>query len=336
VNRLRNRLRTSTAGTFTPPPPPSTAPVLTGPLDVNGTTGEATFTVDQACQIYWMLSVGGTTPTAAEIAAGTGAIEGTGAVKAMGNFAATLGSVQMDVTFPVGINVTGAVLSVAARVEPSGDWSNVLRDTSVDVETLPLSATFVSAQTAVNPNFGTLAAGTYLIVVNQRNGTINSVTPPSQSAVTSKLAEVVPTAVGGNKPCAMFLVTLTASRSGNWTIGHTSGSSWVSALYSLSATPQLISQDGSFTNSATANYSFSRSVTAGDILIATANLHTNPPEAESGSDDVTTDASGAVVASHTFRALSGTVPASGTRTIFAQTSGAFTYSAALVVALRGA
>ena len=309
---------------------------LVGPLDINNTTGEGIFTVNRDGRVYWMLSANGTTPTAAEIAAGTGAIEGTGAIKAAGYFDVTLGSVQMDVTFPVGINATGAVFSVVAREEPSGDWSNILRDTSVDVETLPLSRTFVSAQTGASPNFGTCAAGWYLIVVNQRNGTITSITPPSQSAVTTKQAEVVPTVISGNKPCAMFFVELTASRSGAWTIGQTSGSSWVSALYSLSSAPQLISQDGSFVNNSSASYSFSRSVTAGDILIATANLHTNPPEAESGADDVTTDASGVVVANHSYRALSGTVPASGTRTIFAQTSGSFTYTAALVVALRRA
>jgi hypothetical protein len=313
----------------------SSGPTLTGPLEVDGTTGEAVFTADRDCQIYWMLSASGSTPTAAEIAAGTGAIEGAGAVKAMGNFAATLGSVQMDVTFPVGINVTGAVLSVVARVEPDGPWSNVLRDTSVDVETLPLSRTFVSAQTGATPNFGTCAAGTYLVVIMQRGAsgtTINSITPPSQSAVTTKLAEIST----ATKPIAMFVVTLTASRSGNWTIGHTLGSSYATALYSLSSAPQLISQDSGSATNTTANYSFSRSVTAGDILIAAANLHTNPPEAESGADDVTTDASAFVVTNHSYRALSGTVPASGTRTIFAQTSGNFTTTSALVVALRRA
>ncbi len=313
----------------------SSGPTLTGPLEVDGTTGEAVFTVDRDCQVYWMLSASGSTPTAAEIAAGTGAIEGTGAVKAMGNFAATLGSVQMDITLPVGINETGAVLSLAARVEPSGPWSNVLRDTSVDVETLPLSATFVSAQLGATPNFGTVNAGTYLVVVMARvstGGTINSITPPSQSAVTARLAEVQ----ANVKPIAMFVVTLTAQRSGAWTIGHTLGTSYATALYSLSAAPQLISSDSSFVNNATANYSFSRTVTAGDILIAAANLHTNPPEAESGSDDVTTDSGAFVGSAHSYRALSGTVPASGTRTIFAQTSANFTNTAALVAALRRA
>lgn len=120
------------------------APVLTGPLSLDGTTGEGSYSSDLAARHYWMLSAPSSTPDAGAILAGDGALVGTSA-SAFGFFDATVGTVEADITFPEGINVTGGVFSVVARVEPSGPWSNILRDTSVDVNTITAPISSVAA-----------------------------------------------------------------------------------------------------------------------------------------------------------------------------------------------
>lgn len=106
--------------------------ILTGPLSFTGAgdTGAASFTSNRSARYYWGLSAPATTPTAAEIAAGTGLL-------ASGFFDADTGTATFRADFPTGISVTNGVLSIVGRVEPEGEWSNVLRDTTVDVNTMP-------------------------------------------------------------------------------------------------------------------------------------------------------------------------------------------------------
>lgn len=144
------------------------APVLTGPLSLNGTTGEGSYSSDIAARHYWMLSAPSSTPSADEIAAGDGALVGDSA-SAFGFFDAAIGTVEADITFPEGINVVGGVFSVAARVEPSGPWSNVLRDTSVDVNTVnqPISSIAADGWQAIMISPSDLA---FAEVAGQRQG----------------------------------------------------------------------------------------------------------------------------------------------------------------------
>lgn len=111
---------------------------------MSGTTGEGSYSSSLAARHYWMLSAPSSTPNADEIAAGDGALVGDSA-SAFGFFDAGVGTVEANITFPDGIDVTGGVFSVAARVEPSGPWSNVLRDTSVDVDTVAAPISIVAA-----------------------------------------------------------------------------------------------------------------------------------------------------------------------------------------------
>lgn len=314
-----------------PEAPGVAAPVLTGPLDISDPGGEAIYTSDRAARHYWMLSANGSTPNAAAIVAGTGAISG-----AYGHFDAGTGSVQVNIDFPGGIDETGAVFSIVARVEPDGDFSNVLRDTAVDVQTLPLSATYVSTMTGNAPNFGALAAGWYLAVVMQRTGTMNSITPPAQAPVTVPELSIVPAVATGNKPMRAYFVELTAPRTGAWAIGHTSGGTFATALFSLSTRPQLIASASDWANNTNKIYDFNLTVAAGDVLIGILNGHTNPLSAESATDDVTQNATANVTSAHTYRVCSGVAPASGLRDVFNDSEANFTSSSAMALAMRRA
>ncbi len=306
-----------------------TAPVLTGPLEIADPSGEAIYQSDRAARHYWMLSANGTTPSAVDIAAGTGAISG-----AFGYFDAGAGSVQINIDFPGGIDVTGAVVSIAARVEPDGTFSNILRDTDVDVQTLPLSTEYLSIQLTAAPNFGALSAGWYLAIVMQRNGTMTSITPPGQAAVTVPAIDVVPTVASGNKPMRAYFVELTAARTGAWAIGQTGGSSYGTALYKLSAAPQLVANASDFANNAAKSYAFNLDVNAGDILFGVMNGHSDPLLPYSG--EVVEDAETIVTGSHVVRTAHGTAPATGLQDVFNNSTANFTSTSAMAFALRRA
>ena len=109
---------------------------LTGPLSLNSGTGAGSYTASSSARHYWSLTGPGVLPDAAAILAGTGALD-------YGFFDADAGAVVTSISFDTGIDVTGGVFSVVARVEPSGDWSNVLRDESVDVYTVVSLASHV-------------------------------------------------------------------------------------------------------------------------------------------------------------------------------------------------
>ena len=310
------------------------APALTGTLDLDPVTGEGSYISSVAARHYWSLTPSGVNPTADEIEAGTGAVD-------FGFFDATAGSVLADITFDAGINETAAVFSVAARVEPSGPWSNVLRDSSVDVNTaLPLTASFIDVMSVASGtnqtyDFGTLSAGWYMAIVSKRGGStadISQITPPSQSAVTT---EFLDTANVNTNTAAMqikaYLVELTATRSGNWTVTGV-GAGLTMALYSLSEEPQLIDSDVSFGNNTAITYAFTQTVAVDDVLIAF--VCGNPATisgAEDGTDAVTQDEAGNAMANHHFRAASGVAPSAGSVLVFREVCGNFSWTAAIAM-----
>lgn len=315
-----------------------TPPVLTGPLDIAEPSGEAMYTADKAARHYWMLSAPGTTPTAAEIMAGTGAIAGTSA-SAFGYFDASDGSITATIDFPGGISVTGAVFSVVARVEPSGGWSNILRDTSVNVETAPLTATYLGTVKTYQgaPGLGTYDAGWYLVITGQRNGALTSITPPGQTAVTAAEVDIVPTAATGIKPMRAYIVQLTAQRSGNWVMASSGGSSYFISLYKLSAQPAVVAKNGDFVNNGAKTFAFNMAVQAGDVEIGALNGQVSPASAQDATDDVAQDATDQVVANHIYRVSSGVAPASGARLVYKDAdAGVFSYASALAIVLRRA
>lgn len=109
---------------------PPAAPVLSGTLSLDPISGEGAYASDVPARHFWSLTAPATTPTAAEIAAGTGAVD-------FGFFDATAGSINAVISFSLSAYVVNGVFSITARVMPNGAFSNVLRDTSVDVGTPP-------------------------------------------------------------------------------------------------------------------------------------------------------------------------------------------------------
>ena len=307
---------------------PAAAPVLTGPLDLDGATGEGGYLADVAARHYWALTAPASAPTAAEIAAGTGALDS-------GWFDAALGSVQADITFDSGINVVGGVFSVAARVEPSGAWSNVLRDTSVDVDTVaPITHAFVAAvENLASPNFGALAAGEYVVAVMQRAGTIDSVTPPGQSAMTSAIIS----ATGSTTQLVkLFRVTLTAPRSGAWTIGRTGAVYTSSAIFSLSGPSQTIATPTDTIASGTKTATLTAATQADDIIIVAyeGGGTTGQTPADNGTDPVTSRAVTAdALGDHKWRVLSGVAAGGAPETVCVSVIGAASKPGAIVAAV---
>lgn len=116
-----------------------TGPVLTGPLSVDETTttGAASFSVDQPCRVYWAVFPSDTvsaTPSVAGpiIAAGTGALDN-------GFFDVASGVSVNGAIFADGLSDSTSTLYVIARnesVEPISSWSNILKDTTVSVNTV--------------------------------------------------------------------------------------------------------------------------------------------------------------------------------------------------------
>jgi hypothetical protein len=280
--------------------------VLTGPLNLTDPGGEVLFSVDRACTICWSLTAPASTPDAAAIDAGTGALNA-----AFGEFAVGAGTVQTNIVFPSGINVTGAVLSIVARV--GSTYSNILRDMSVDVNTAsPITATFVNAFDAgFTPNFGTLPAGEYILALASRSGSAFTVTPPGEALISTAIASVDASTTNRVR---FFRVTLAAQRSGNWTIGHSGAVFTASALWSLSGPSQTIAALTDFTTVAGLKTgSFANNTQADDIILAA--IHqggagsggANVPPDKAG-DRTTSDAAdpNAANSDHRWRVLRGT------------------------------
>ena len=309
------------------------APTLTGPLSIDAITGEATYAASIAARHYWALTAPATTPDAPTIAAGTGALD-------HGFFDAPLGSVAMDIAFATGINVTGAVFSIVARVEPAGPWSNVLRDTTVDVNTsLPITRTFISAvENSASPNFGTRPAGEYILVVMQRSntsGSIDSVTPPGETIVTTPIVAVNNSGTL-RQQVSIYRLTLTAARSGAWTIGRTNAISTSSALYALSGPSQTIASPSDFSSNAAKTSTLTATTQAGDVLIVGVENGSGTIPADSGSDAVASDAvTAGALGAHRWRALSGVAAGGSPETVcISDISLAFTDGAIAAVILR--
>jgi hypothetical protein len=199
-----------------------------------------------------------------------------------------------------------------------------------------LTATFVGVQTGATPNFGTLLPGWYLAVVMQRNGTMTGITPPSQAAVTTPIVDIVPTPASGIKPMRAYLVELTATRTGAWAIGQSSGTSYATALYSLSSEPLVAASGSDFANNSAKTYDFNLAVEVGDVLIGALNGHTSPLATASEDDEVETDGEASPFTTHNCRIGSGVATAAGEWLVYADGSGNFTSSSALALALRRA
>jgi hypothetical protein len=310
------------------------APLLVGPLDLDGVTGEGSYLSSLPARHYWSLTASGTSPTASEIAAGTGAYD-------YGHFDAPAGSVQADIVLRTGISAPGAVFSIVARIEPGGTWSNILRDTSVDVDTAqPITRALVgvsSPESSATPSFGTLAAGEYILVVLQRAGTITSVTPPGQSAVTTP---IISAPVSTTHLAAIYRVTLTAQRSGNWAITSSGAVYTTSVLYSLSGASQTIATVSDTVVNGTKTTALTANTQAGDIIIAASNnggggAMTAP--ADDAGDPVTSDATSIALSEHRWRVWSGAAAGGTPETIITATIGnAFKNGVLAAVVLRRA
>lgn len=160
---------------------PPVAPVLTGPLTVSDPAGDTSYAVDTGSRQYWALFPAGTSWTAADILAGTGAAD-------FGFFDAASGTVNHSETFNAGLNLTGATLAFVARVEgaPPSALSNTLSAT-VNVNTLASGPTLVSAAAFVADNQPTLVVnkpaspqvGDYWILIAFVNGSTRPAVLPA-------------------------------------------------------------------------------------------------------------------------------------------------------------
>lgn len=304
-----------------------------GPLNLDPITGEGTYTANIAARHYWALTAPATTPDAVAIAAGTGALD-------HGYFDAPLGAVSTAISFVSGINVTGGVFSIVARVEPSGAWSNILRDSSVDVNTsLPITRTFIAAaENTSTPNFGTCPAGEYILVVMQRSnasGSINSITPPGEAVITTPIV-AVNNAGTLRQQVSIYRATLASSRTGAWSIGRTNAINTSAALYALSGPSQTIAAPTDSSSNAAKTSTLTAATQAGDVLIVGVENGSGTIPADNGGDAVTSDAvTAGALGAHRWRALSGVAAGGSPETIcISDIALAFTDGAIAAVVLR--
>jgi hypothetical protein len=136
---------------------PLSQPVLTGGVDgvisitenADG-TGSVAFTASKPCRIYWGLAAADTLSSdpaeaGADLAAGTGLLGN-------GSFLVQRGVNNRAVALPAGVLNTGATFYVIARDEsasPESDWSNILKDTSVSVDTADWQVTVGNASATI-------------------------------------------------------------------------------------------------------------------------------------------------------------------------------------------
>lgn len=317
----------------------------TGDLVVEASgVGYLSYTASRPGRHYWALSAPATSPDAAAISSGTGAL-------ANGYFDAVVGAVTSTITFPNGINVTGGVFSVVARAEPSGPWSNVLRDTAVDVNTaLPVTVQFVTSvenlTVAAGPSvsfsqFGTQEAGHYIVAVAMRGtatsgvpgGSIVAITPPSEARVDAALAAAVAGRASVAAHVKLFGVTLTAQRSGNWLLEMTSNQSIAVALYKASGPFQLVDDMVDTVSDASKAASLSTNTQAADaVIVALHNGNTVPPAATGVTSQNAVHTS---LSNHKVQFRSGVALGGSPEVVHAQTIGAsFGVGAIVGIAIR--
>lgn len=150
-NSPRSSTITINVGDVVEAPP---APVLTGPLSVSEPSGAVSYTASGAARHYWALFPNGQTYDEAAIAAGTNAAD-------FGFFDAASGTVNQTITIQPGVTLTNATVAIVARVEgtPPSAWSNIIADTTVDVDTSGGASTFTVAGSVHFVAPATLGAG---------------------------------------------------------------------------------------------------------------------------------------------------------------------------------
>ena len=137
------------------PPTPAPAPVLSG-LAVDEAANSISVTADVPCRLYWCRHATGATPDAATVIAGGGYDSGF--------LDLAQGTTSQQISFAVGHDGPQGI-SVAARVEPQGTPSNVLRS-AISVDTTPptLSAATAAADGAT--------AATARVTTNEGGGSL--------------------------------------------------------------------------------------------------------------------------------------------------------------------
>jgi hypothetical protein len=247
-------------------------------------------------------------------------------------------------------NLTGAILddaSVAGLTASTGYRAFALNNFDDFTTTAAggggLTATYVSGQnSALTPNYGTLAAGWYVFCVMARAHSITSITPPGQSAITTpRVIAETPNATSNDNGVAIYIVQLTAERSGNWTITVSGNTATASALYSLSGEPAAAHSGSTATfikdggSALPATFSLDVNTAAGDVLIGVLHNLNSSTMTDDGTDLVTRNFYGDATSGHRPAAFSGVATGGSPETgVFKGTSTNFERTVAAVCALR--
>lgn len=208
-----------------------------------------------------------------------------------------------------------------------------------------ITATYLSTVSVDwTPDFGTLSAGWYAVLVTQRNtdnpGTVDSITPPGQSAVLP-IEQAKGNYNTGGVISAIFFVELTAERSGSWTLARTGDgfeTQCIISLYSLSAEPAVpaANEKATLTSGNAATLSVN-TIAGNDVLVLQSILDAVEPTDGAG-DLVVRDSSTVVSTSVRQQTFSGTATGGTPEAVYLATpvSMAFKAHSAIAVALRAA
>lgn len=195
------------------------------------------------------------------------------------------------------------------------------------------------------PNFGTLDAGWYAVLMTQRNSnaasSIDSITPPGQSAVLP-IEQVKGTYNTGAVMSAIFFVELTAQRSGDWAMALTTDGFAVQnmiSIYSLSAEPAIPLAGEKATRAAlsTDRNLLVNTIAGNDVIVLSSILDAVEPT-DSGSDIVTRDSSSLTNTSVRQQTFSGSAAGGTPETVFIHTvlNPAFQAHSHIAIALKAA
>ena len=156
---------------------PPAAPVLSGTLAIDATTatGVTSLSIDKVSQLYWGLYASDSLSTDPQtagplIAAGTGALD-------FGSIDVT-GSVALNIAFASGISEGSGTIYFVGRdlsEDPNfSDWSNVLKNTAVEVVTEGWSITVGSATATIASYPAVKTTPSWSISTGNTTATINS------------------------------------------------------------------------------------------------------------------------------------------------------------------